>query len=60
MDNVISFHQQCNPTCGRFLCDRGALDKRLVMTYLKALFEFRLIGIQEENKVIFFVELFLM
>jgi Zn-finger nucleic acid-binding protein len=49
---------QCNPTCGGFVCDRGALDKRLVMTHLKAPFEFRLIGMQEENKVIFFVELF--
>jgi Zn-finger nucleic acid-binding protein len=56
----VRFYDQCNPTCGGFVCDRGALDKRLVMTHLKAPFEFRLIGMQEENKVIFFVKLFLM
>ena len=54
----MRFEDQCNPTCGGFVFDRGAVIKRLVMTHLKAPFEFRLMGMQEENKDIFFVKLF--
>ena len=49
---------QCNPTCGVFVCDLGTTIKRLVVTHLKAPFEFRLIEMQEENNVIFFIKLF--
>jgi hypothetical protein len=37
------------------VCDRNVEIKRLVTTHLKAPFEFRLLGMQEENKDIFFV-----
>jgi hypothetical protein len=50
---------QCNPTCGGFVCVLGSVNKMLVMTHLKAPFEFRLMGMQEENDDIFFVKLFL-
>jgi hypothetical protein len=40
------------------VCDLGAVNKRLVMTHLKAPFEFRLMGMQEENNDIFFVKFF--
>jgi hypothetical protein len=45
----------CNPTCSGFVRDSVAVISRLVMTHLKALLEFRLFGMQEENKDIFFV-----
>lgn len=50
----MRFYDQCNPTCGGFVCDRGAANKRLVVTHLKAPFEFRLMGLQEENDDFFF------
>jgi len=56
----VRFLKQCNPTCGGFVCVRGAVNKRLVVTHLKAPFEFRLMGLQEENDDYFFVKLFLM
>jgi hypothetical protein len=40
------------------VCDFGAGNKRLVVTHLKAPFEFRLMGMQEVNDDIFFVKLF--
>jgi hypothetical protein len=38
---------QCNPTCGGFMFDLGAMNKRLVVTHLKTPFEFRLIEMQD-------------
>jgi len=38
---------QCNPTCSGFVCDLGAEKNRLVMTHLKAPFEFRLKEMQD-------------
>jgi hypothetical protein len=38
---------QCNPTCGGFVRNFGAFVKRLVVTHLKAPFEFRLIEMQD-------------
>ena len=49
---------QCNPRCGGFVCNHGAVKKRLVVTHLKAPFEFRLMGMQEVNKVIFLFKFF--
>jgi hypothetical protein len=49
---------QCNPTCGVFMGDFGAAKKRLVVTHLKPPFEFRLMGMQEENNDIFLIKLF--
>jgi hypothetical protein len=49
---------QCNPICGGFVCDHGAVKKRLVGTHLKAPFEFRLIKKQEQNNDLFFIEIF--
>ncbi|MGK0380995.1 MAG: hypothetical protein ACI8QG_000741, partial [Flavobacteriales bacterium] len=43
---------------GGFVCNRGAVTKRLVVTHLKAPFEFRLLGMQEENKSDFFCDFF--
>ena len=37
----------CNPTCGGFLIELGAMNKRLVVTHLKLPFEFRLIALQD-------------
>ena len=54
----MRFYDQCNPTCGGFACNLGAIKKRLVVTHLKAPFEFRLMGMQEQNNDIFFVKLF--
>jgi hypothetical protein len=49
---------QCNPICGGFVCDHGAVNKRLVGTHLKAPFEFRLIKKQEQNNDLFFIKIF--
>ena len=49
---------QCNPTCGGFMFDLGAVKKRLVVTHLKAPFEFRLIEMQDNISHIFFIKLF--
>ena len=49
---------QCNPTCGGFVRIYGAPKKRLVVTHLKAPFEFRLMEMQEQNKDIFLFKLF--
>jgi hypothetical protein len=50
----MRFLQQCNPTCGGFVFDLGAAKKRLVVTHLKAPFEFRLIEMQDNISHIFF------
>lgn len=43
---IVRFLMQCNPTCGGFVRNIGASQKRLVVTHLKAPFEFRLIEMQ--------------
>jgi hypothetical protein len=49
---------QCNPICGGFVCDCGAVKIRLVRAHLKAPFEFQLIRMQEENNDLFFIKIF--
>jgi hypothetical protein len=57
---IVRFLMQCNPTCGGFVCDLGAVKKRLVVTHLKAPFEFRFIEMQDNILDIFFIKLFLL
>jgi hypothetical protein len=54
----MRFLTQCNPTCGVFVCDLGAEIKRLVVTHPKPPFEFRFLGMQEENNDIFLIIFF--
>jgi hypothetical protein len=54
----VRFDDQCNPICSGFVLKNGAVNKRLVVTHLKAPFEFRFMGMQEANNEFFFIELF--
>ncbi|WP_339725105.1 hypothetical protein [uncultured Paraglaciecola sp.] len=54
----MRFLIQCNPTYGGFVFDLGAVNKRLVVTHLKAPFELRLIEMQDNIWDIFFIKFF--
>lgn len=55
---IMRFLIQCNPTYGGLMFDFGAVNKRLVVTHLKAPFEFRLLELQDNIWDIFFYKFF--
>lgn len=55
----MRFWAQCNPRCGGFMDNSGTEKKRLVVTHLKAPFEFRSLEMQDNIQDIFLIKLFL-